>query len=473
MHWNPSASLIKRSTIANDRRAGRVRERPPLPEFVHQTTPAYIAPWHLQPLTDALEFLPQGGIRLLLSVPPRHFKTSTILAAMPWTWLVHPQHQFAYVSHGADFAKRKSLVCQRITQRAGFKLDRRKSALGDWWTTTGGHVQAVGISGGIAGDGFHTAWVDDPYAKREEAESLRMREKIDEGIRDDIMSREEPDIELNVIIVHTRYHVDDQIGRMKEQEGWTYVNLPAINEQGEALCPKLWPVERLLRKKNDGRTQYSWESLYQGNPRARGSHIFQGVMYSDGMKPGGYVIGIGVDLAWTSKTSSDWSVAVVMGWQDGLYYVLNVIRAQIRATDFAPKIKELQDQWPGATTRFHGSGMECAALQASEILMDLDMDLVPTQLDKMVRASEFGDHWNDAPPKVAVVRGLWNDVYVNELHKFTGLGETDDQVDGSSSAFSVVHDAVSGEFGYEDELDPLPHRVMGLGVGLERPDRPI
>ena len=65
--------------------------------------------------------------------------------------------------------------------------------------------------------------------------------------------------------------------------------------------------------------------------------------------------------------------------------------------------------------------------------------------DKVTRAEPFAAQMNVG--NVLMVKGDWNDVFVEELRNFPN-GEYDDQVDGASRAFNdlnMVPDRASGQ----------------------------
>jgi hypothetical protein len=86
-----------------------------------------------------------------------------------------------------------------------------------------------------------------------------------------------------MIILMTRWHVDDLLGRylkLKKESEVRIVQFPAIAETdephrraGEALFPALKPLDFLLERKNV-MSKASWESEYQQNPIITGGGIF-------------------------------------------------------------------------------------------------------------------------------------------------------------------------------------------------------
>lgn len=74
---------------------------------------------------------------------------------------------------------------------------------------------ATGIGGSITGEGADLLIVDDPIKNNEEAQSNTIREKIWSEWESTLTTRLHKG--ASVIVVMTRWHEDDLIGRLLEQ----------------------------------------------------------------------------------------------------------------------------------------------------------------------------------------------------------------------------------------------------------------
>src|SRR5690606_4779217 len=150
----------------------------------------------------------------------------------------------------------------------------------------------------------------------------------------------------------TRWHPDD-LSSTLINEGWEFINLPAIAEPtedepdpngrqaGEPLFPEKWPLEELL-KKRAAVGEFAWAAQYQGRPRPRGGTVFREPTYFEKL-PMFYRGSYGVDLAYSEAKKSDWSICLEM-WREDLgvddvtgerrlprFYVVNVDRKRCEA----------------------------------------------------------------------------------------------------------------------------------------------
>jgi predicted phage terminase large subunit-like protein len=244
--------------------------------------------------------------------------------------------------------------------------------------------------------------------------------------------------------VHTRWHPDDLIGRL-EADGWEVVNLPAITAEDESLWPSQRPRE-FLRQREREVGPYEWAALYMGQPRARGGAVFSATPTTYSTPPGELTRGIGLDLAYSAKTSADWSVAVVMGkagqGQDARYYVLDVLRAQMRASDFAQQLAMLRARWPHTASRIYAGGADRGALDFLALPpprgVGLQVEVKTAIGDKYARATPLAAAWNAG--RVLVREGAaWLPDLCDEVARFTGQGDAhDDQVDALAAAFDLL-----------------------------------
>lgn len=398
----------------------------------------------------------------LVSAPPRHGKTEALLHGVAWGLAQRPELTFGYATYSADLARSKSRRARDLAGAADVVLREDSSALHEWRTYEGGGLLAAGVGGTWTGHGVNVFLIDDPHKNRADAESKKKRDGVHDWVTGTAFSRLEPD--GSVIVFHHRWHPDDEIGRLAAEGGWEVYNLPAIADGtdpkrpvGTALWPGRWPLDKLeKRRRKVG--PYDWESLYQGRPRPRGGSVFARDVEFYEKLPTTYRVVIALDLAYTAKTSSDWSVALVMAAADELmhnpetlvlelrtrYYVLDVVRLQLRCDSFAPKVAMLCRRFPGARLVWRAGGTE---LGVADLLRGephgLPLEVMPIQSetggrDKFVLAQPAAGSWNRGDILLPH-EGEWVPAFISEVRSFTGVNDAyDDQVD----ALATAHDAL-------------------------------
>jgi predicted phage terminase large subunit-like protein len=146
------------------------------------------------------------------------------------------------------------------------------------------------------------------------------------------------------------------------------------------------------------------------------------------------------DLAWTEKTTSDYTAGVKMGLtEDGTVVIADVITGRMEWPDAVRTIAN--------TARFDGKavrqGVETVGAQAGALQMLLrDQLLLPYTIapievhrDKLTRALPLVARSEQG--KFAIVRGHWNQKFIDELCAFPE-SDHDDQVDATSGGMILL-----------------------------------
>lgn len=144
----------------------------------------------------------------------------------------------------------------------------------------------------------------------------------------------------------------------------------------------------------------------------------------------------------------DSTVGVKLGRdKQGVFYVLDVVRGQWSPAKVETRVKNtaLQDgrRVKVGIEQDPGQAGIADALNYVKLLAGFDVEVVRVSTDKETRAKavsaqcEFGN--------VKILRGDWNDTFLNELHNFPE-GDHDDQVDALSGAFNLMMASNTGDF---------------------------
>jgi predicted phage terminase large subunit-like protein len=250
------------------------------------------------------------------------------------------------------------------------------------------------------------------------------------------------------------WHEDDP-GRRLSRMGWDHVHLPAIDDHGQALWPERFPIPR-LRAIQDQLGDYGFESLYQGRPRPRGGAVFRDVHTYDTL-PEGLHLAIGVDFAYSTRTHSDYSVAIVLGTDGEQFFVIDVVRMQVTAPVFQAELDRLQRQYPSADLVAYVSGTERGVVDMM-IAQGLNrLQPKPVVGDKFTRSQPVAAAWNGGNVLVPAKDTGWRDPFISEVCGFTGIRDRrDDQVDALAAAFDAIKD--SGRRGRGIALGRSPYR---------------
>lgn len=263
---------------------------------------------HLRRIAGLLERVERGEIsRLIISVPPRHWKSSLSAKFMAWYLGRHPERAIIAASYALSLSEKFSAeVRDTIANNVRYKrlfdaqIAKGSNRIDDWRLRTGvrSSFRAVGVGGGITGHGGHLVIIDDPIADAQEAQSEAQREKLWDWYRQVLRTRLEPG--GAIVLIQTRWHEDDLAGRLikaEREEGgesWVVVNIPAWGDGGrlkvgsnsvsESQTLPEHAAESALRVEHEGWLwldrfsaqeyegirasvgDYAWRALYQGRP---------------------------------------------------------------------------------------------------------------------------------------------------------------------------------------------------------------
>lgn len=450
-----------------------------LEDFIRFTYPNYDFGWFNEELAAALTQFVQDVVdgkqpRLMIFAPPRSGKSEQVSRRLPaWALGKHPDLQFIGASYSADLANRMSRDVQRIIEGDNYgqvfpdaklpqKGDTNHTRTQDLFEIVGhkGAYRAAGVGGGITGMGADIGVIDDPVKDAKEANSKTYRDSVWEWYTTTFYTRLSP--KSGILLCMTRWHEDDLAGRLLKAaengdgDQWQVIDYPAIAEkdekhrkEGEALHPERFPLSRLTKIMRAIGSR-AWNALYQGRPTAKTGGIFLTDKFTivDAIPAGVIIKRI---RAWdfaATKDGGDYTAGVLMGeGSDDRFYILDVVRGQYSALDVETVLKATASrdgykveirlpQDPGA------AGKSQAQRQVG-LLKGYTAKSERVTGDKVTRAAAFAAQVEAG--NVVLLRGSWNDEFINELGDFP-LGKNDDQVDAASDAFNNLSRAWRSPF---------------------------
>ena len=216
-------------------------------------------------LAVAAAITTRGG-RLIVNMPPRHGKSLTAhVASLLWLLAEAPAAYALSISANAMLQRQ---IAQTLDDLLPFgDIDPRQP---DFWsaahkrtTSHGGIVFARTLSR-IEGIGADLIIVDDPHGG-DDWQYPELLARQAQWFEASVMTRAHAT--ASVIVIHTRWHPADLTGILSAQGGWQHLVLPAIDEAGNALWPRRFPITYLERRRKEmGDSLFS--ALYQQQPSA-------------------------------------------------------------------------------------------------------------------------------------------------------------------------------------------------------------
>lgn len=449
-------------------------------------------------LIDALDKLEKdelGVNNLLITMPPRHAKSTFGTVLFPSYFMARNPHRYimscSYNSQLAtDFGRQvRSVVEEKSITQAfpDFTLSQESRAADVWRTEVGGAYFAVGVGGTTSGRPANLLLVDDPIKSREDAESMTQRNKTWNYYTSALATRLQPESNgapPKQIVILTRWHPDDLAGRLQDSEDWKegrwkHINFPAIKkvkgrkisrrllpeddprwvnsddyrkmgynkrdvhiEEEAPLWPERFPLEDLKRRERLNPREFA--SLYQQQPYIEGGNIIRTEWwqkYPSDLSPENFVsLVIAVDTAFKKTETADYSVAVTAGLdRNGDIYLVDILRGKYDFPELKQRLIRLNNQWRGKGLRaMYIEDKASGQSLIQELKRESGMSVIPYKVnsDKVARVNSI----------LPIIEGgrvflpdssEWLDAFIDEAVGFPNSNH-DDQVDAATMAIDIL-----------------------------------
>ena len=439
--------------------------------FTEFTFGRYRTAPHHRLIAEQLERVERGEVdRLMLLVPPRHGKSELASRRFPaWYLGKHPEREFIAASANdelaSDFGRDVRNIIASDEYKALFSttLADDSQARGKWHTSAGGIFYAVGIGGAVKGRGAHVLLIDDPFAKMEAALSEVERKRVWEWYTGTAYDRLMPG--GAIVVISHRMHEDDLSGMLLQQQAaggdwWEVVELPAINEQGEALWPEAYPAEALERIRKNVQPRF-WSSLYQQNPTPDEGSLFKAEWLKpyDKPPPRETMRIYGASDYAVSADRGDFTAHLVVGLDpEGKMYLLDMWRRQTAADAWVESFCDLVKQWKPLAWAEESGQIKAGVGPFLERRMRerqayVSRTTFPTRYDKTIRAQAIVGRMALEGLYVPI-HAPWYPAFRSELLSFPA-GRHDDMVDALGLVGQLLDQMVKGT-----APKPLESRVV-------------
>lgn len=456
---------------------------------------------HIKYIAKKLQKVEEGKIRRLqVFISPGSMKSKLCSVLYPaWTLGRHSNWPILQVSHSATLAETYGREVRDLTNDPlfkevfpGFELRQDVKAAGRWETTAGGRYYAAGALAQIAGFRARLAVLDDVLSEQT-AKSKVERDSINAWYSKGLRTRLLPG--GAVIIVNTRWHIDDMSGHLlreaannPKRDQWEVISIPLVLDaksadllglpEGSSYWPEYWTEEDIASIKAE-HTDEDYAALYLQTPVVESGSIFKDKYFKiwpeDKPPPCEFIVQT-LDTANTAKSYSDYSV--IQTW--GVFHqivqnhkgvessvpcliLLHSLRGRWEYPDLRKKVaKEMERFRPDLMiVEKKSSGIS--------LVQDLRISGAPVEeylpdRDKVARAyvatplMNIGRVWIPDPSKKEWAKDL-----VTECKQFqaNGAHQYDDQVD--CLAMAVIYLKNSWYLVHED--DP----IWGAGSSKSKP----
>jgi predicted phage terminase large subunit-like protein len=398
---------------------------------------------------------------IILTLPPRSGKSMEVTETYPSYFIGKgPNRRVIEVSYSdglaRKFGRKNRYKIQRYGQELfGISISSTNAAANNWGIEgyDGGMISS-GLQGQVTGEGADLMLIDDPIKNRAEANSETYRNSVWDEFRDTLWTRLHAGGRL--IIILTRWHEDDLVGRLTNPKNQHYeqelaskfkvINFPAEAEEDDILGRQpgdpLWP-EHGYDKSWIALTKIAvgsrgWASLYQQRPAPAEGNIIKRIwiqFYTE--LPHNLDNDIqSWDMAFTDKESSSYVVGQRWITSGSAFYLVDQVRAHMDFPASCRAVETFTAKHPTARGKLVEAKANGEAVMST--LRGKLAGIIPIQPEggKVVRAQAMSPFWeagNVFLPHPSIAP--WVHDYIEEIVAFPNATDND-QMDSTSQAIN-------------------------------------
>lgn len=453
--------------------------------------------WFMKYIYDMLDRWIDGDIKkMAIFMPPQHIKSTMSSINTPAKIFgKNPKAKIVVASYSDTNASKFCRKTQDVMDKPEYKylfpgvvlpakgIETTNELRNNTFFETVKHkgfYKAVSINGSLTGDSVDYGIIDDPIKDRKQANSETYRNSIWDWYVDVFKTRLHND--SRQLLLFTRWHEDDMAGRLfdpknkyydvEEANEWTVIVVPALKEAtkalkiaidipdpreiGDALWPSKHNKEKFERRKKNN--PQSFASLDQQRPSpAEGNKIkrdwFNIISENElPFNPASVKKDFWIDGAFTDKMVNDESAQMSCAFYKKNLYIFNCHGVRKELNEYLDYIVPWMRSmgYKGTSTVYielkaSGYGFYSMLKQpkyGSFNCVKINPKIV--QYGKMTRVENAQPTL--ASGKVFLVRGSWNDAFIDQCANFPN-DIHDDMLD--LLGYAVQHYFISGHDGVE------------------------
>lgn len=418
---------------------------------------------------------------LMVSLPPQHGKSLSITETLPsWYMGKFPDKRVIEVSYGDDLAVKFGSANKKKVEEFGHIFDIQLEGKANTDLSIKDHKGSMisrGITGGITGQPGDLIIVDDPFKNRQEADSPTTRNTVWNEFLNSIYSRLSAD--GVIIIVMTRWHEDDLVGRIMTNEIGQfakYINIPCEAEEddilgrepGEPLFPEIGKGKEWLERTKiaymSQEGSRSWYALYQGRPTCLDGNIFKREWWQEYTRaPKMDQIILSVDATFKDNDDSDFVSIQAWGKSQADLYLLDLINKRMDFVSTIAAIKYMKKRHKVRSILIEDKANGTAILNVLKHSVDglIPVKATESKIARALAVTPCIESGNVYLPTDGIFTYDGTTVtihdYVKQLSEFPN-GSNDDMVDSTTQAikrlmYSDVREFEKHEF--REDMDDI------------------
>jgi len=420
--------------------------------------------WHHKYLCDVLQREAERIIEnkpktkdIIINIPFRSTKSLLVTVMFPvWSWIKNPKFRFITASYSAELSiehstrSRDIINSEWFRERWGdiFHIKKDQNLKSRYENNFLGVRRATSVGGTVTGQGGDFLIVDDPVSPQHAASEVE-RENANEWYRTTFYSRlNNPHTGIRIIIMQ-RIHDNDLSGFLlyggESRIKYQHICIPA--EISDDVKPKmleenydkngLFWSDRFSRTILDDYKQALGSYGYAGQIMQTPTPLNSGMIRGEWLKIDQYkivdesvAVNFVIDPAYTSNEKNDPSALLAYTFKDNKWQIIDCVNVY---KEFPDLIKFIP-QWVtknGYSNRSRvyvepkASGKSIVQTLQKETGLNIREDKPPSK-DKVARVQDISASLEAG--RVSLLRGKWNEEFVQQLVKFPSA-KHDDMVD--------------------------------------------
>jgi predicted phage terminase large subunit-like protein len=392
--------------------------------------------------------------RLVVSLPPRHFKTFLGSICLPaWILAHNPSAKIIILTYGQDLADKNAYAVRGILRSEWFKqafqtrIKKDRAKLADFVTAEGGGVRSLSIQGGVTGLGADYIIIDDPVEIKD-CDNAKWFARVKDLFDDEIQTRLDNPKKGCIVVIAHRISEDDLPGHVLQKVGWKQLKLPLIatrrhkydlgdgevweRKKGELLRPDAFTkqdIQRLRCSKQPG-----FETLYQQNPGGRDrlsikAEFFLAFSAAD-LPMGQSPVILSIEPGQKGGPTNSFSVIQAWAPKDGAHLLLDQWREQASYPEFRSQVRRFSRTYRPSAVLIEDTGQGPSLSSEIKPQNGMELVLITPLGDKVERLRRHRRAIRSG--LVRLPQGaVWRAEFISEATQFP-YGLFDDQMDALS-----------------------------------------
>jgi predicted phage terminase large subunit-like protein len=392
--------------------------------------------------------------RLVVNMPPRHFKTFMGSICLPaWTLAHNPSAKIIILTYGQDLADKIAYAVRDILRSEWYRqafhtrIRKDRAKLMDFVTTDGGGVRSLSIEGGVTGLGADFIIIDDPIEIKD-CDNAKRLERVNELFDNEIQTRLDNPKKGCIVIIAHRISEEDLPGHVLKKGCWQQLKLPLFAPRAriyELGAGAVWSRKKGELLRHDAYTQRQiqelraskqpgFETLQQQNPggsdRLRIKKKYFPTFLRRELQVSDLPVVLSIEPGQKGGPTNSFSVIQAWAPKDGIHLLLDQWREQTTYREFRSEARRFIRKYRPSVILIEATGQGPALISDLKPQNGVEVATITPTGDKVERLRKH---------RRAIRRGLvqvpqnalWYDEFINEATQFP-YGAFDDQMDALS-----------------------------------------